>query len=412
MKFRRLSVPRALRRVIGIVAAVQGAAIAGVIAVDELRKRRDPPTGAFPRSPAREIHAADNVITLFTDGTRLYDAMLEDIETATRTVYLESFIFKGDDVGERFKSALVRAAARGVDVRVIFDTFANLVVPRSFKRFPPTIQVIKFPVISGHNPFAIRTYAKDHRKILVVDDEIGYVGGYNIGELYAKTWRDTHLRIKGPGVWELANSFVDFWNTHRTSKVDELEDRGASEWEPRIRSVANLPDHMLFPVRGTYLDAINRATVSIEITQGYFLPDRSIVNALIAAADRGVEVRVLVPEFSNHVVADWSARSLYDQLLDKNVRIFLFRHAMIHAKTMTVDGRWSTIGTTNLDRLSLTGNYEINLEIYDNTLARAMSNVFLVDISNAKELTLADWRKRPRLVRAVEAVLRPLAPLL
>lgn len=412
MLFKRRNVARTVRRAVVAGFSLQMAAAAGVVAFDEWRKRRDPPTGAFPRTPAREVRAADNRIHVYTDGERLYEAMLDDIETATESVFFESYIFKGDEVGQRFKDALIRAAARGVDVRVIYDTFANLVVPPSFKRFPPTVQVIKFPIISGHNPFEIRTYAKDHRKVLVVDEKIGYVGGYNIGSLYAETWRDTHLRIEGPEVWELANSFTDFWNAHRTKKVDPIPDKGAARWEPRVRAVANLPDQMLFPVRGAYIDAINRATVSVEISQGYFLPDRIIVDALLAAVERGVEVRLLIPEYSNHVVADWAARALIQPLLAGGVRIFLFRHAMIHAKTMTVDGRWTTIGTTNLDRLSLTGNYEINLEIYDGDLARAMIDVFAVDMSNSRELTIEEWLGRSRVSRTVERILRPLAPLL
>lgn len=412
MWFEQRNVARTVRRVIGATVAVQAAAAAGVVAFDELRKRRDTPSGRFPRTPAREVRAADNRIHLYTDGERLYEQMLADIDNASESVFFESYILKGDATGKKFKDALIRAAARGVDVRVIYDKFANLVVPPSFKRFPPSIQVISFPLFSGYNPFQIRTYARDHRKILVVDSEIGFVGGYNIGLLYEETWRDTHLRIQGPEVWELANSFTDFWNSHRTKHVDPLPDKGAARWEPRVRAVANLPDHMLFPVRGTYIDAINRATTSIEITQGYFLPDNSIVEALLAAVQRGVEVKVMLPEHSNHVVADWASRALIEPLLSGGVQLFFFRHAMIHAKTMTVDGRWSTIGTTNLDRLSLTGNYEINLEIFDGGLARAMSDVFAVDSSNARPLTIEEWRGRSAISRAVERILRPLAPLL
>lgn len=125
-----------------------------------------------------------------------------------------------------------------------------------------------------------------------------------------------------------------------------------------------------------------------------------------------MEVRVLVPEFSNHVVADWVARGLLSRLLAGGVRIFLFQHAMVHAKTATVDGRWTTIGTTNIDRLSMTGNFEINIEVYDEGLAHRMEEVFATDLTNARELTLEEWESRPAWKRVVERVLRPLAPLL
>lgn len=391
---------------------VQLAVAAGVTVVDRMRVHRTPPSGDFPRLPSHDFEAASgNELTVFTDGDTLYQRMLEDIRNAKESIWFESFIWKGDEAGEEFKRELTAAAKRGVQVLVIYDTFANLVVPPRFKRFDPALHVIAFPLFHRANPLSLRAWARDHRKLLVVDEQVGYVGGYNIGQRYADTWRDTHLRVEGPGVWELANAFTDFWNAHRSRRQPLLSDRGAKSWEPRMRALQNEPDTMLFPVRGSYIDAIERATESVRISQAYFLPDRPFVKALLSAADRGVAVHVLIPEYSNHILADWAARSGIERLLAGGVRIHLFKHAMIHAKTMTVDGRWSTIGTTNVDRLSFTGNYEVNMEIYDERLAEHMTKVFAVDLSNSRELTLEEWRSRPHFKRAVERVLRPLAPL-
>lgn len=391
---------------------VQFGAAVTLTAADALRKRRFPPSGRFPRIPPEEVEAHGSRLTVFTDGDELYDAMLADIRSARETIFFETYIWKGDEVGELFKAELTAAAARGVEVYIIYDTFANLVVPRAFKQFDPRLQVLPFGLVNGRFPLSPRTYARDHRKLLVVDERRGYVGGYNIGKLYSDTWRDTHLRVEGPAAWELSNAFVDFWNYYKDADHPGLPDRGARRWEARIRAALNLPNRLLFPVRGLYIDAIERAVRSIDITQGYFLPDEEILGALLSAARRGVEVRVLVPEFSNHVVADWVGRGLYSRLLAGGVRIFLFQDAMVHAKTATVDGRWTTIGTTNVDRLSMTGNFEINLEVYDEGLARRMEEIFASDLTNARELTRDEWESRPTWKRAVEKILRPMAPLL
>lgn len=407
--------PRLRRGIAFALAAIstaQLAAAAALVAVDAVRKRRQPPTGEFPRATPAHVHTAGNGLTLYTDGDELYAAMLADIRSATDTIFFETYIWKADEVGELFKAELTAAARRGVRVYLIYDTFANLVVPRSFKQFDPTLEVLPFPLLQSAVPLSPRNIGRDHRKLMVVDERVGYVGGYNVGKLYSDSWRDTHMRIDGPAVWELSNAFVDFWNDHRKRFHTELPDQGARSWDAHIRAVLNLPNRLLFPVRGLYMDAIDRAVSTIHITQAYFLPDDSMVHALLQAVERGVEVRILVPEFSNHVLADWAARANYDRLLAGGVRIFLFQHAMVHAKTATVDGRWSTIGTTNLDRLSLTGNFEVNLEINDEDVARTMEEVFATDLSNSRELLRGEWSARPMWKRAVERVISPLSVFL
>ena len=400
---------------IRLAAAAHLAAVAGVVVAEHFRKRRDPYRGVFPRTPPRSTQISETTVTTFTFGQDLYDAMLASIAHAQNTIYFETFIWKGDEVGDQFKQALIAAARRGVDVYVVVDSWGNLVVDPRFKRFPklPNLHHLNFPLLRpGLLTFNIRKTGRDHRKLLVVDDHTGYVGGYNIGSLYATTWRDTHLRLEGPATWELSNAFVDFWNDHRKRRHPELPDQGAERWEPRIRAAQNAPSRMLFPVRGLYLDAIDRAESHIYITQAYFIPDREILNALIGAARRGVDVRVLIPEISNHIVTDWAARSHYSQLLEAGVTLWLFKDAMVHAKTMTVDGRWSTVGTANIDRMSLIGNFEINLEVFDATLARHMEDIFRTDLTNCRQLTRAEWESRGYGHRILERLIRPFSPLL
>ncbi|MQA01734.1 MAG: phosphatidylserine/phosphatidylglycerophosphate/cardiolipin synthase family protein [Streptosporangiales bacterium] len=380
--------------------------------VHHWRKRFRPKFVQFPQTEPAEFPVGDSKVAVFTYGEHLYDDMLRAIRSARETIYFESFIWKGDDVGLQFKQALIDAADRGVQVYVIYDGFANLVVPPSFKRFPPSLHVLEYPVANSGMLVSIRRWGRDHRKILVVDGEIAYVGGYNVGSLYATKWRDTHLKITGPSAWDLQNAFIDFWNMHRTRRQPVLRDGGVTVWEARIRIYRNVPRQLMFPIRGMYLEAIDRAQHHVYLTQAYFIPDREILTALLAAARRGVDVRILMPEVSNHVLADWLSRGFYSALLKGGVKLLLYQNAMVHAKTGTIDGKWTTIGTANVDRLSLTGNYEINMEILDEGLARHMAHVFEIDSRNARELGIGEWRRRSMVAKFSEKVLSPLRPLL
>lgn len=388
----------------------QVAAAAAVWTVDEMRKRREPPGGEFPRTGPQEVTVAESRLTIYTYGEDVFQAMLEAIRGAQDYIFFETYIWKDDEVGRLFKAELIAAARRGVDVYVVFDSFGNLVVPWSFKRdFPDSVHVLRFPLLRpGLLMLNMRKSGRDHRKILVVDGEIGFVGGYNIGSLYATQWRDTHLRAVGTSVWELDNAFVDFWNEYRRPHQPQLTDRGARSWDSRILAARNSPSSLLFPVRGLYINAIERAHSHVMLTQAYFIPDVELLEAMLAAARRGVRVQVLIPEVSNHVLADWVARSNYTRLLRGGVELWLYRGAMVHAKTATVDSRWTTVGTTNIDRMSMRGNFEINLEVFDRDLAAVMEKVFDVDVSNAYELTLEDWEQRPGYVRVAEELLHPL----
>lgn len=399
-------------KTIGVAVAAQFAAAIGITAWDALRRRRDHPTD-FPRLAPQTVAVHHTHITTYTAGDDLYEDMLGEIRRAKRVILFESFIWKDDEIGRRFKRELTAAAHRGVKVFVIYDQFANLVVPPSFKRFDPALYVLPFPLFRpGMLTLNPRYYGRDHRKILVVDEEVGFVGGFNIGKLYAEQWRDTHVRLDGEGVWELTNAFVDFWNAYRGKQLPELPDRGARAWDSRIRAALNMPNRMIFPVRGLYLEAFDRAVDHIYITQGYFLPDDDLLKSIKAACARGVDVRVIMPRLSNHVVADWVARGAYESLLKAGVRIFLYKNAMVHAKTAVIDGRWSTVGTTNIDRLSMIGNFEINLEIINRKQARVMQEIFEMDLTNCVEVTLEQWQSRPAAQRALERFLQPLRPLL
>lgn len=411
MTWRGFSLRRLVLLSSGVLLAAQGLIIAVLAAMAEVRKRRAPPA-SFPHVPEQVSTVDNNEVTIFVYGQDVYDAMLEAIDSARQSIYFETFIWKGDRLGQAFKEHLARKAAEGVQVYAIYDSFANLVVPPSFKRFAPPMHVLEYRTLErARHLVDPRRYARDHRKLLVVDERVAFIGGFNIGQLYATEWRDTHLRLRGPAARELAYAFVEFWNANRGA-LPELPAPAERPWPQSITVHRNQPERLLFPIRGMFLDAIDRAQRRIYITNAYFIPDRAVLRALIAAAQRGVDVRVLLPWQSNHVTADWLARGFFSACLKGGVRLFLYQNAMIHAKTATIDGLWSTIGTANFDRLSLAGNYEINVEIRDQAIAREMEHIFMVDLSNAKELTLEEWERRPWYSRASELILSPLWPLL
>jgi cardiolipin synthase len=393
---------------------LQIAVIAILLAIDAWRKRYRS-QGHFPRAAAEPVEVGPSQVQLYTSGEDLYEAMLQAIRQARRRIFFETFIWKDDLMGQKFKLEIQRAADRGVAVYVMYDGFANLVVPRQFKRFSAHVYVLRYPLFAWlRHPLSLNWYVRDHRKVLVIDGLVAFVGGYNIGERYATQWRDTHLRIVGPDARELESVCINFWNMYRrrNRSLPVLTEPKERDWDPLLVIHGNDPHMLVFPIRNSYLEAINRASRHIYLTHAYFIPDRIILQALLQAAARDVDVRLLLPHTSNHIIADWLARGLYTQCLAGGIRLFLYQGAMVHAKTATIDGIWSTIGTANLDRLSLLGNFEINVEIYSEPLARQMEEMFMQDALHACELTYEQWVNRSLLQVLAEKILLPLRPLL
>lgn len=408
-------IPRRTNRhpIISIVLTLIGglgllqAAIIFVLQIVTERRKRHRPEGSFPHPRLRPVRVGENTLQIYDYGRDLYDAMLAAIDAAQESIYLETYIWKGDEVGQAFKEHLARKAAQGVKVYVVFDNFGNLVVPHDFKMFPPPIHALAYQFIRHPwHLFDVRRYALDHRKLLIVDGYTGFIGGYNIGSLYATSWRDTHLRIQGPAAADLAQSFIDFWNRH-TPEYLPIKRHYPRRFNSRINFRGTNALRLTFPIRDMYIEAIDRAEHSIRLSNAYFVPDGILLDALKAAAERGVDVQILVPWISNHVAVDWLTRGYFTQCLQAGIRIFGYLH-MLHAKTCTIDGQWSTIGTANLDRLSSVGNYEINAEIYSEELAQQMEELFACDITSAFELTDEYWNNRPWYKRLSESILAPL----
>ena len=236
---------------------------------------------------------------------------------------------------------------------------------------------------------------------------MAFAGGFNIGELFTR-WRGTHFRIRGSQVRELERTFAGFWNTHRSKRLPEIPPVQGRSWNPALVFHSNDPYHHTHPIRDLYLRNLDKAEKRIRITSAYFTPGPTLRQKMMDAAKSGVDVQVLFPKYSNHALVDWLARSHIGEMLEAGVRVFLYEDFMVHAKTATVDGVWSTVGSANLDSLSLFGLHETNLEIYDGQVAEKLEEMFELDKTNAQELVLESWENRPLPVRLIEGALTPL----
>jgi len=407
--------PRLLKVGLGgaLSLAAAEAALVGAVEVSATVRRRffgEQPRGGFPweERPEIELESGGTRLKLYPHYEMLYRTMLEEIERAEDRVFVETFIWQDDGWGNRLVDALAKKAREGVGVYAVFDELANLGQPAHFRRFPEEIRHLRFRRISGPggalNP---RSAHRDHRKILAVDGRVAFVGGFNIGDLYTR-WRGTHLRVRGAAAREMERAFADFWNTYRSPDLPEIPPVRESDWDPSTALLVNDPLRHTLPIRDSYLRTLGRANERVYLTTAYFVPGPAYRAALVDAAGRDVDVQVLFPKNSNHALVDWLARPYLGELLRGGVRIFEYEDFMLHAKTATVDGRWSTVGSANLDTLSFFGLHESNLEVYSERLAAQMEETFELDKTNAEELTLEGWEGRSPAAKAVEWGLAPL----
>lgn len=381
------------------------------LAVDLIQKRGRKQRKA-PRPGTFHSRVEDSQLSVYTDGSTLYEDMLDEIGSAAESIQMETFIWKNDEVGQKFIDAFNAAAARGVDIHLIYDGFANLSTSRTFyDQLDERIKVLRVPTVARkfwRGP--LRYSGFNHSKILVIDSDVAFVGGFNIGSLYARHWRDTHLKAAGPGTWGLRQSIAQVWNEFHDSD-EQIPWVAPTAWESKLRVSANLPIQLIYPIRSMYINAFERAQDRIWLTTPYFIPDQQLLNALIDAAARGVDVRIMVPQESNHILGDYLSRGFFEQMLRSDVTVLLYTAAMIHSKIATVDGMWSTVGTANIDRLSLTFNYETNVEVIDPDFATEMEKAFLSDAEHCKVLG-SDFMDRHPLAQVAERALRPMRPFL
>jgi len=354
-----------------------------------------------------------NAVELLLDGPQTHDAMLAAIASAEHHVHLESYIFVGDEVGTEFADALSTKARMGVTVRVIYDSIGSRTAGGDFwvglQEAGVTVREFNPPdPIQDQNPFDIDT--RDHRKLLIVDGRVAFTGGINIDRNYVRAsdvvggasassgWRDTHIRISGPAVAAFQDLFVGLWE-----ELDAPLEAPPYAPPPARLDQGNTSVRVLSAVGGNdeisqiwvaYQAAAKVAQNRIWITQSYFAPDETFMAAISEAASRGVDVRILVAGFSDSQLLLNASRAYYSDLLDAGIKVFESQEHIMHAKTMVVDGYWSTVGSSNLDYLSFLHNHEANAVILGAPFAAQLEDVFLADQENAVEIEAERWRER------------------
>lgn len=377
-----------------------------------------PETGIFSRHLAEveKISGSPlmtgNKVTLLIDGPTTYKSMYAAIQEAKNNINMETYSVEDDEVGRRFAAALIEKRKRGVQVNFIYDSVGSGGTPEEFFKSlkDSGVNVLAFNPL---NPLTLRKKwetGRDHRKLLVVDGQIAFVGGVNISSVYSsgsfrskprtkdtQPWRDTHLRIEGPVVKEFQELFLETWEKQKgrplTSKsfFPKLE----SEGNEIVRAISSSPDKSYNAIYVTLLSAINCAETYAYITNAYFVPDPRLLAALKDAARRNVDVRLLLPDKTDSNLVFYASHSYYDELLSAGVKIYEKEDALLHAKTALIDGVWSTVGSTNLDWLSFGYNQEINAVILGKGFGTQMKAMFDNDIESSRLITLETWRQRP-----------------
>ena len=376
-----------------------------------------PTMEAYTSSPI----TSRNGVELLLNGEEIFPAMIEAIRSARTSITYAQYYFADGPVAREMVEALADRCGAGVGSSILLDAFGSLDMPAEY------VQQLKaagcrVEIFRPLSPLAVdRSNKRNHRRVLVVDGRIGFTGGSGVSRKWMgngrveKHWRDTDVRVRGPVVEYLQGAFAENW-LEATGIV-----LGGDAYFPRpvppagemyAQVVRSSPAGGSFAMYTMFLLAIASARRSIFITNPYFVPDATMEDALAAAVRRGVRVAVLVPGVIDHNLVRQASRGRFGKMLKAGVEMYEYRAALLHAKTMVVDGVWSTIGSTNLDNRSFALNDELNLVVYDAATARRLEKVFTDDLEYSVRVDYRSWSRRGITDRFLEILATPLRPLL
>ncbi len=391
---------------------------------------RDPELDRFKSLILYNLDEAESVLTdnndirIYTDGEEKFKALLNEMEHARNYIHLEYYIIRNDELWKEIEEVLVRKARQGVEVRVLFDSMGCRSMHKSdWKRLEKAgIEVAEFfPALLGK--LQLRVNYRNHRKIVVIDGRIGFVGGFNIGREYLGRnkkfgyWRDTHICIEGSAVTSLAVRFVLDWN-YAAGENLFLEDhlfeipQYVRVGRDPVQIVSSGPDSHSQEIRNNYLKMIHMARKNIYIQTPYFVPDDSILNALKIAAKSGVDVRIMIPCKPDHPFVYWASTSYLGEMIQAGARCYTYDNGFLHTKCVCVDGHVSCIGTANMDIRSFKLNFEVNAVIYSAKTTRKLEEAFENDITKSTLVTKKLYGKRNMYIRFKEQFSRLFSPLL
>lgn len=359
-------------------------------------------------------------ISVFTNGKDKFDALLKDIANARHHIHLQYYIFEDDRIGHAIKDALIKKANEGVKVRVIYDDMGSWSTKNKFfeEMKEKGIEIfaflkVVFPILTS------KVNYRNHRKIVTIDGEIGYIGGMNIADRYVEgnklgPWRDTHFRIIGPGVYGLQASFLLDWYAISSNllKGKEYYPELPTYSDIKMQVVMSGPTTQWRTLMQAFIFCISNAKKRIYIQTPYFLPTEALNQALQMAALGGIDVRLMIPKRSDTKSAQMATYSYVDKMLKAGVKVYLYDKGFLHSKILLIDDALTCFGSSNFDFRSFEHNFEVNVFAYQQDFAVKMGDMFKQDIRDCEELTYPVWRKRPITKRLVESFMRLFAPLL
>jgi cardiolipin synthase len=362
-----------------------------------------------------------NRTEILTDGQRTYDSILEAMEGAKHHIHLEYYTIRHDETGQRFKEVMIRKARSGVEVRLIYDGIGSYELSADYvkelQEAGVETQCFLTPRIAL---FAKRMNFRNHRKIVVVDGIVGFVGGINIGDEYLGLneklgfWRDTHLRVEGDAVYFLQEVFMkDWWFTAKERLTgDAYLPEHACVADEQVQIVSSGPNSIAEAILECVFSAIAVAKTRIYIATPYFIPDDSILMGLRTAALSGIDVRIIIPQISDSKLVLNASLSYVEEMLMAGVRIYRYQKGFLHAKVLLIDHLLASVGTANMDMRSFYSNFELNALLFDKKPIERLEEDFLKDLESCRELTLSEFQKRSRVQKGNEIIARMLSPLL
>ncbi len=372
-------------------------------------------------SNSNAIITNNNEIKILRNGEETFPEIFRAIEQATHHIHLEYYIVEDDKIGNYLRELLIQKALEGVEVRFIYDDVGSWELKRKWLRTMTDAGVmvdcfmrVRYPMLTS------KVNYRNHRKILVVDGETAFVGGLNFADRYQDgvpgigPWRDTHIKIIGGGATALQIIFMADW--YFVSKEILKGEKYFKPFESGngklVQIASSGPDSDWESIGQAYFAAIASAAEYVYISSPYLMPPADIVTALKTSALGGIDVRIIVPGMSDAVSAKWGTNSYIEELLEAGVKIYFYKAGFIHSKVIVVDGTFSSVGTANLDFRSLETNFEVNAMVYDEEIAKILTNQFLDDQNKSDRVALEDWKKRPRINKIKESFARILSPML
>lgn len=384
------------------------------------------PLAKMIQEDARNIFSDDNHVDVLINGEQKFPRLLEDLRNAQEHIHIQYYIYDNDVIGNEIADILIEKHQAGVEVKFIYDDFGASSIRKTLVRRLKAAGVPNYPFYKIKLiALANRLNYRNHRKIVVIDNKVGYVGGINVADKYINQekskgyWRDTHLRIEGLSVLSLQMVFLGDWqfcadeNIENITKYFPRNDLSGNEYGDKVVQVISSGPDSNYP---SILFALNRAILlskkTVWLTTPYFIPEETLTDALIMASLSGVDIKLLVPMHSDSTFVNTCASSHYEEMLEAGVEIYRYTKGFVHAKTMVCDDKIAFVGTANLDQRSFDLNFEVNAVVYNKELAQQLSNAFMEDLRHAEKLEYSDWMQRPRWRRLVERVLYLFSPLM